>query len=79
MLFDFLLFEEIVQRNCIKFCVKNEIKCARTFAMLIVGFGESTMSRTQVQLWYNRFKEGRKYVNNYARPETDEPMKTLKH
>ena len=28
--------------------------------MLTVAFGESTMSRTQVQLWYNRSKEGRK-------------------
>ena len=25
------------------------------------------MSRTQVQLWYNRFKEGRKDVNDDAR------------
>ena len=30
--------------------------------MLTVAFGESTMSTTQVQLWYNRFKEGRKDV-----------------
>ena len=27
--------------------------------MLTVAFGEFTTSRTQVQLWYNRFKEGR--------------------
>ena len=57
--------------NCIKFCIKNEIKCGRTSEMLIhliVAFGESTMSRTQVQLWYNRFKEGRKDVNADARP-----------
>ena len=30
--------------------------------MVTVAFGESTMSRTQVQLWYNRFKEGREDV-----------------
>ena len=30
--------------------------------MLTVAFGESTMSRTQVQLWYKRFKELRKDV-----------------
>ena len=36
--------------------------------MLTVAFGESTMSRTQVQLWYNRFKEGREYVNGDTRP-----------
>ena len=37
--------------------------------MLTVAFGESTMSRTQVQLWYNRFKEGREDVNGNARPD----------
>ena len=35
--------------------------------MMIVAFGESTMSRTQVQLWYSRFKEGQKNINNDAR------------
>ena len=36
--------------------------------MLTVTFGESTMSRTEVQLWYNRFKEAREDVNDDARP-----------
>ena len=35
--------------------------------MLTVMFGESTMSRTQVELCYNRFKEGREDVNHDAR------------
>ena len=35
------------------------MKCLRTFEMLTVTFGKSAMSRTKVQLWYNRFKEGR--------------------
>ena len=34
--------------------------------MSTVTFAESTMSRTQVQLWYNRFKEGLEDDN--ARP-----------
>ena len=55
------------QRNCNKFCVKNEIKCTKTFETLTVPFGESTMSRIQVQMWYNRFKEGRD-VNDDVRP-----------
>ena len=41
--------------------------------MLTVAFGESTMSRTKVQLWYNRFKESREDVNSDAcsgRPST---------
>ena len=29
--------------------IKHEIKCAKTFEMLTVAFGESTKSRTQVQ------------------------------
>ena len=37
--------------------------------MLIVAFGKSTVSRTQVQLWYNWFKEGWENVNNDARPD----------
>ena len=47
--------------------------------MLSVALGESTMSRTQVQLWYNRFKKGREDFIDDARPgrqstlTTDEP------
>ena len=40
--------------------------------MLTVTFGESTISRTQVQLWHNRFKEGREDVND------DEKIKAVK-
>ena len=31
-------------------------------------FDESTISRTQVQLWYNQFEEGREHNNDDARP-----------
>ena len=41
---------------------------AKTIEMLTVAFGKSTVSRTQVQLWYNRFKEDRDDVNDDARP-----------
>ena len=61
MLSEFLLFEKMDQRN--------DITCARTFEMLTVAFDESTMSRTQVQLWYNRIKEGREDVDDDARPD----------
>ena len=52
--------------------------------MLTVEFGESTMTRTQVQLWYNRFKEGQENVNENARPgrpstlTTDENIEAVK-
>ena len=35
--------------------------------MLTVAFGLSTMSRIQVQLWYNRYKEGLEDINDDAR------------
>ena len=49
--------------------------------MLTVAFGESIMSRTQVQLCYNQFKEGRENVNDDGRPSTsttDENTETVK-
>ena len=52
--------------------------------MLTVTFGKSTMSRTQVQLWYNRFKEIREDDNDDACPSrlststTDETIETVK-
>ena len=48
------------------------------------AFGESTVNRTQVQLCYNRFKEGRQNVNDDARPgrpntlTTDENIEAVK-
>ena len=41
--------------------------------MFTVAFGESAMSRTQVQLWFKRFKKGRAGVNDdfrSGRPST---------
>ena len=48
-----------------------------------MAFGESTMSRTQVHLCYNRFKEGREDVNDdadyahYGRPNTSRTDKNM--
>ena len=52
--------------------------------MMSVVFGESTMSRTQVQLQYKQFKEGREDVNDNPRPggpstsTTDENIEAVK-
>ena len=43
--------------------VPLSFKVTNMFELL---FGESTMSRTQGQLWYNRFKEGREDVKDDA-------------
>ncbi|KAG5346600.1 GVQW3 protein, partial [Acromyrmex charruanus] len=48
------------QRICIKFCVKNTIKCA--FRMLTVAYGEATLDRSNVYRWYKMFSEGREDV-----------------
>ena len=45
--------------------------------MLTVVLGESTMSKTQVELWYNRFKKGREDVVLVARAR-QQPIKILK-
>ena len=52
--------------------------------MLTVPFGESTMSRTQVQLQYKRLKEGQEEANYDACPgplstsTTDENIEAMK-
>ncbi|UYV64514.1 hypothetical protein LAZ67_3001065 [Cordylochernes scorpioides] len=55
------------QRTCIKFCVKNEIKCANAFRMLTVAYGEATLDRSNVYRWYKMFSEGREDVNDEER------------
>lgn len=39
------------------FVQKFEVKCARTLEILTVTFGQSGISRTNVQMCYNRLKE----------------------
>ncbi|KAG5339773.1 GVQW3 protein, partial [Acromyrmex heyeri] len=55
------------QRICIKFCVKNKIKCADVFRMLTVAYGEATLDRSNVYRWYKMFSEGREDVNDEER------------
>ena len=59
--------------------LKILIKCARTFEMLTVVFGESTMSRTQVQLFYNRFREGLEDVNDDTHPGRPSTLTTYEN
>jgi len=46
LVFDFCLFQKMDQRICIKFCVKNKIKCADAFRKL--AYGEATLDRSNV-------------------------------
>ncbi|XP_015380044.1 PREDICTED: putative uncharacterized protein FLJ37770 [Diuraphis noxia] len=52
------------QRICIKFCVKNEIKCNKVCELLQKAYGESAMKKTSVYEWYKRFQDGRKDVED---------------
>ncbi|EFN88358.1 hypothetical protein EAI_02491, partial [Harpegnathos saltator] len=41
------------QRVCLKFCVKNGIKCSEAFIeMLKKAFGDDIMSQPRVYEWY---------------------------
>ncbi|UYV80606.1 hypothetical protein LAZ67_19000937 [Cordylochernes scorpioides] len=63
----FLPIKKMNQRTCIKFCVKNEIKCADAFRMLTVAYGEATLDRINLYRWYKMFSEGREDVNDEER------------
>ncbi|UYV77151.1 hypothetical protein LAZ67_14003451 [Cordylochernes scorpioides] len=63
----FLPIKKMDQRTCIKFCVKNEIKCADAFRMLTVAYEEATLDRSNVYRWYKIFPEGREDVNDEER------------
>ncbi|UYV64630.1 hypothetical protein LAZ67_3001396 [Cordylochernes scorpioides] len=80
----FLPIKKMDQRTCIKFCVKNEIKCADAFRMLTVAYGEATLDRSNVYRWYKIFSEGREDVNDEERAgrpstsTTDEKINEVK-
>ncbi|KAE9536204.1 hypothetical protein AGLY_007427 [Aphis glycines] len=71
------------QRICIKFCVKNEIKCNKVCEMLQKAYGQSVMKKTSVYEWYKRFQDGREDVEDderSGRPSTsiiDENVKKV--
>ncbi|UYV71994.1 hypothetical protein LAZ67_9001508 [Cordylochernes scorpioides] len=67
IVFDFYLLKKMDQSTCIKFCVKNEIKCADAFRMLTVAYGEATLDRSNFYRWYKMFSEGREDVNDEER------------
>ncbi|KAG5320098.1 SETMR methyltransferase, partial [Pseudoatta argentina] len=60
-------YSKMDQRICIKFCVKNKIKCADAFRMLTVAYDEATLDRSNVYRWYKMFSKGREDVNDEER------------
>ena len=76
---NFTMDKNIEKRVCEKFCVSNEISCAKTLEMLKKTFGDSTMSKTQVCDWYKSFKEGREEVNDLPRSRRPSTSLTEEH
>ena len=60
-------------RICIKFCVKNGIKCSKTLEMLKVAYDECTVSQKTVYKWCKFFTEGREEVNDDTQPGRPRP------
>ena len=55
------------QRICIKFCVKNEIKCNKVCEMLTKAYSESAISKARVYELYKRFQDGHEDVEDAER------------
>jgi hypothetical protein len=52
------------QRICFKFCFNIKKTAAETHRMLQEAFGDNAMSQSKTFLWYKRFKDGQKSVND---------------
>jgi hypothetical protein len=55
------------QRYAIKFCVKLKKSATETFASLTEAYGDATLSRTMVFIFFIAFKEGRENVEDDPR------------
>jgi len=52
------------QRVCIKFCANLVKSATETLKMIQQGFGDQSLSRTQVFQWHTQFKTGRTSVDD---------------
>ena len=77
--FDFYIFQRMVQRLCITFCVKNKMKCVDAFRILTVACGEATLDQSNVYRWYKMFPEGREDVNDKERAGSQSTSTTDKN
>ena len=52
------------QRACVKFCFKTAKTASETYELLKTAFGDKCLSRSNVFVWFNRFKNDRKSVDD---------------
>ena len=74
----------VAQRIIIKFLTNEGVKPSEILTRLTAQFGETTLSRTQVFDWAQKFKEGQEAVQNEShqkRPRTsvtDENIRAIR-
>jgi transposase len=64
------------QRVNVKFCLKLGKSATETCDLLKIVYGDQCLSRTQVYVWFKRFKEGRKEIGDDQGPGRPSTSKT---
>ena len=64
------------QRACAKFCFKIGKTDSETYDVLKTAFGDKCLSRSNVFIWFNRFKNDCESVEDDPRPGRPSTSKT---
>lgn len=64
------------QRVCVKFCFKIGKSASETYELLKEVFGDECLSRSNVFIWFQRFKDGRQSVEDDPRSGRPSSSKT---
>ena len=63
-------------RACEKFCFKTGKTALETYELLKTAFGDKCLCRSNVFIWFNRFKNGRESVEDDSSPRRPSTSKT---
>ncbi len=84
-MFSYALFSSVVmetyreQPMAIKFCFKNELTAIKMFKMLQKVYGNKYVFFTNILKWYDKFRSGRKSVNDNLRAGRPRTSQTTEH
>ena len=70
------IHETSEQRACVQFCFKIGKTASETYELLKTAFGDKCLSRSNVFIWFNRFKNGRESVEDDPQPGRPSTSKT---